>query len=186
MDCTDRFIAVVCWLEDCSCVRGCGCGCVVVAVVVGEEGGPGGLWILQQYLHTLCRCNVKEKVGTACTDITMRQWHWTGWPGYFIIYCALTFGPKLKLQRRLDRLVWEHSLSKHLFMTTHEHHFGFLSQDNGCIPQTRIIPNLFTGCSNEFTVLSWSPQSLDLRPLGAPFRNVPLVEKQRRVNDEAH
>lgn len=56
MDCADRFIAVVCWLEDSSCVRGCGCGCVVVAVVVGKGGGGG---ILQQSLHTLCRCNVK-------------------------------------------------------------------------------------------------------------------------------
>lgn len=94
-----------------------------------EEGGAGGESCSSLFTHYVDVMS-KKKVGTVCTCITMRmQWHWTGWPGYFIIYCALTFGPKVKIQRRLDRLVGEDSLSsstKHPFMTTHEHHFGLL------------------------------------------------------------
>lgn len=54
------------------------------------------------------------------------------------------------------------------FTITHEHHSGdgCLSKDNGAHHKPRVIPNLFTVCGNELTVLRWPPQPQGLSPVG--------------------
>jgi len=54
----------------------------------------------------------------------------------------------------------------HPFMATmYPSSDGYIQQDNAPCHKARIISNWFPEHDNEFTVLKWSPQSPDLKPI---------------------
>ncbi len=83
------------------------------------------------------------------------------------IFSWHTFGPLVPIEHRLNATAYLSIVADHVhfFMTTVcPSSDGYLQQDNASCHKAQIISDWFLECDNEFTLLKWSPQSLDLNP----------------------
>ncbi len=84
------------------------------------------------------------------------------------IFCWHTLGPFVPIEHRLNATAYLSIVADyvHPFMTTvYPSSDGYFQQDNAPCHKAQIISDWFLKHDNEFTLLKWPPQSLDLKPI---------------------
>ncbi len=99
------------------------------------------------------------------------------------IFSWYTLGPLVPIEHRLNATAYLSIVADHvhLFMiTVYPSSDGYFQQDNAPCHKAQIISDWFLEHDNEFTLLKWPPQSLDLSPIEHLWD---VVEREIRIID---